>query len=120
VAGLLELSPLAVKVRSQRLTSHIRVDSRLWHVRVHTAVTSSVAGGAQLQSARRGRCLAHIGTARQLYTYFKNICSVGSTFIASLPVDVFEMDIIQVTAIRTVAFWEFQRDRNCCRMWNKP
>ena len=87
---------------------------------VRTAVTTNVAGGAQLQSTRRGRCLAHIGTARQRYTYLKNICSVGSTFIASVPADVFEMDRIQVAAIPTVAFWEFQCDRKCCTMWNKP
>jgi hypothetical protein len=89
VAGFLELSALAVKMPGQRLTFHISVASSFWRMRVRTAVTRKVAGGAQLQSARRGRCLAYIGTASQLYTYFKNICSVRSTFIASVPVDIF-------------------------------
>ena len=37
----------------------------------------------QLQSARRGRCQAHIGTARQRHSFCKNIYSVRSAFIAS-------------------------------------
>jgi Na+-translocating ferredoxin:NAD+ oxidoreductase RNF subunit RnfB len=87
---------------------------------VRSTVTRKYVGGVQLQSARRGRYLAHIGTTRQLNTLLKNICPVGNTFIALVPVNVFEMDRTQITTIRTVEFWEFQCDRNYCRMWNKP
>jgi hypothetical protein len=38
----------------------------------------------QLQSARSGRYLAHVGKARRCYARSKNICPVGSTITLSV------------------------------------
>ena len=45
---------------------------------------------AEPQSARRSRCWAYLGETRQRCTSFKNLCCVGSAFIAPVTVDVFE------------------------------
>jgi hypothetical protein len=46
------------------------------------------------------------GTARQRYTYFKNIYCVGSTFLASVTVDVFGTDIRRSVARAQCSFFQ--------------
>jgi len=51
---------------------------------------------AEPQSAWRSPCWAYLAATRQRCTSFKNLCCVGSIFIAPVAVDVFETDIIDL------------------------